>query len=73
MWKVATPGSPADSPEMGWRRSSACDSNACVEASAGSRTVMLRDSTRPFGGVLVVAPDVWRQLLAGIRRGRWDR
>jgi hypothetical protein len=58
---------------MGWRRSRFCDSNACIEASAGTRTVMLRDSTRPCGGVLVVAADDWRQMLAGIRAGRWDR
>jgi hypothetical protein len=34
---------------------------------------MLRDSTQPFGGVLVIAHAGWRQLLAGIRAGRWDR
>lgn len=50
----------------GWKRSSRCDSSACVEMWPGHATVWVRDAT---GAVLVVDRDAWRDLVTSVRRG----
>lgn len=53
---------------MGWRRSSRCESNQCVELSAGSTRVAVRDSTNP-GEWLTASFADWREFVAGLRAG----
>jgi hypothetical protein len=54
---------------MEWRRSSRCDSSACVEVAwAGPTTVWVRDSEDPDGPVLEFDPQAWEQFIDWIRR-----
>ncbi|WP_406182409.1 DUF397 domain-containing protein [Streptomyces sp. NBC_01006] len=47
--------------EVAWTKSSysASDSNDCVEVAQTPGTVLVRDSKRPDGGRLAVAPAAW--------------
>lgn len=58
--------------EVGWRRSSRCDSGTCVEVSGAAATVAMRDSKDPDGPVLKFAEVVWRGFVADVRAGRYD-
>ncbi|WP_326554796.1 DUF397 domain-containing protein [Micromonospora sp. NBC_01813] len=55
--------------DQGWRRSSRCDTNACVEAAATSAGVELRDSADPAGPRLEFGPGDWRAFLRGVAQG----
>jgi hypothetical protein len=55
--------------DQGWRRSSRCDTNACVEAAATSIGVEVRDSADVGGPQLGFGPAGWRAFLAGVTRG----
>ncbi|MGH3297370.1 MAG: DUF397 domain-containing protein [Trebonia sp.] len=50
-----------------WRRSSWCDSGACVEAAAQDEAILLRGSIDPDGPVLVMPHAAWRDLTARIK------
>lgn len=57
---------------VAWRKSSRCDSNACVEVAQLGGEVAVRNSTRPefkltFDGAS------WHGLLDELRGGRFDR
>lgn len=54
--------------DQGWRRSSRCDTNACVEAAATMSGVEVRDSADPGGPRLAFGPGGWRAFLAGATR-----
>lgn len=64
---------PSTDPSRGalaWRRSFACNGNACVEvAFVDGGTVMLRDSKDPDGPVLSFDTDEWSAFVAGVRSG----
>ncbi|MFV2016976.1 DUF397 domain-containing protein [Micromonospora sp. LOL_023] len=55
--------------DQGWRRSSRCDTNACVEAAATSAGVELRDSADPAGPRLEFGEGGWRTFLRGLAQG----
>lgn len=51
-----------------WRKSSHSGGNGdCVEVADFGRTVAVRDSKDPDGGVLRFGPDEWTAFLEGIR------
>lgn len=52
----------------GWRKSSRCDSSACLEAWLRDGEVAVRDNTRPEVQLTVDGAG-WRGLLREIRRG----
>ncbi|MFE2479387.1 DUF397 domain-containing protein [Streptomyces sp. NPDC059389] len=56
-----SPSSSNDCVEVAWTKSSysASDSNDCVEVAQPPGTVLVRDSKRPDGGRLAVAPAAW--------------
>ena len=55
-----------------WRRSSRCDSNACVEVAHASGEVLLRDSKDPDGPRLSFAAAQWSAFLDGVKDGQFD-
>lgn len=56
-----------------WRRSSRCDSSACVEvANLGGDIVAIRDSKDPNGPILRLTQGEWSAFVKGIRHGDFD-
>ena len=55
--------------ELIWRKSSYsnADNGNCVEVSASSGIMAVRDSNAPASGDLILPPSAWRALLAALR------
>jgi hypothetical protein len=56
-----------------WRKSSRSSSGNCVEIASLAGVIVVRDSKNTRGPVLTFGPQGWRQFLAGIRDGEFDR
>jgi hypothetical protein len=55
-----------------WQRSTKCEQGACVEVAGLGETVGLRNSTLPE--VAISFPvDSWRDFVAGVQAGEFDR
>lgn len=52
-----------------WRRSSLCDSAACVEVTLIGEDIAVRDSKNPDGPILKFTREEWIAFQAGIRNG----
>ncbi|MFI1676772.1 DUF397 domain-containing protein [Streptomyces sp. NPDC020607] len=54
----------------GWRKSSAsgASDDECVEIAWTGRTVLIGDSARPRGAIVVVSPEAWVVFLASVSR-----
>ncbi|MEV1290546.1 DUF397 domain-containing protein [Micromonospora sp. NPDC049679] len=52
-----------------WRRSSRCDTQACVEVRPDGDHVDIRDSAQPDGPLLTVTADAWRHFQSAVKRG----
>lgn len=59
-------------PTLIWRKSTRSDSGGCVEVALANGIVFLRDSKRPSGSVLSIAPRVWAALIAEVRYSAID-
>ena len=58
---------------LNWRKSSASgDKDDCVEIAAAGRSVLVRDSQAPSGGMLVLDSHEWRAFLRRIVDGELD-
>ena len=55
--------------EPHWRRSTYCDTSACVEVARASEHVSVRDSKDPEGPVLTFPNAEWAQFIRAIGRG----
>jgi uncharacterized protein DUF397 len=55
-----------------WRRSTRCDTNACVEVARTASGMAIRDSERPAGPILEFTNSVWSNFIGGIRAGDFD-
>jgi hypothetical protein len=55
-----------------WRKSTRCESNACVEVASLGESVAMRDSKRTDGPVLVFTAQAWHDFLAAARDGEFD-
>ncbi|HET8684599.1 MAG TPA: DUF397 domain-containing protein [Micromonosporaceae bacterium] len=55
--------------QIKWRRSSWCESNACVEVGRGRGRVVVRDSTDPDGPVLSFPPQEWAAFVDWLKHG----
>lgn len=56
---------------MDWRKSSRCESSACVEVGLADRAYV-RDSKLVDSPVLSFNPADWRGFLTGIKSGAYD-
>ena len=64
-----------DSSHLGgldWRRSSKCDSGACVEVADLGTLIMIRDSAGDGYLPIAVSRPAWRDFLTGVRAGTFD-
>ncbi|HEU0240967.1 MAG TPA: DUF397 domain-containing protein [Micromonosporaceae bacterium] len=57
--------------DVGWRKSSRCESNGCVEARQVGAEFRLRDSVTP-DPVLRLTAEQWAGFKAAIRSGAFD-
>jgi hypothetical protein len=46
-------------PASPWRKSTACESTACVEVAAGSGAVYVRDTVNRAGATIACTPAAW--------------
>ena len=68
---VTEPGE-ATVASLSWRRSTRCDSSACVEVAAvGADRVAVRDSKDADGGYLLFPGAAWSRFLDAVRRGEF--
>jgi Domain of unknown function (DUF397) len=55
-----------------WKKSSRCDSSACVEVAQLEQHVGVRDSKDPDGPVLTFSSGAWSSFVAGVRAGDFE-
>ncbi|MBN1172743.1 MAG: DUF397 domain-containing protein [Micromonosporaceae bacterium] len=56
--------------ELAFRKSSYCESGACVEVGGSAAFAFVRDSKDPGGPALAISRGGWDQFMASIRTGR---
>jgi len=59
--------------EVTWRRSITCEGGACVEVAATEDAVMVRNSAEPYEALVTVSHAEWREFLARLKAGTFDR
>ena len=55
-----------------WRRSSRCETGACVEVAHIDCTIAIRDSKDVDRPVLTFSQGEWAAFVAGVRNGEFD-
>lgn len=55
-----------------WRKSSYCNSSACVEVACVTDHVLIRDSKDPDGPTLRFSLAEWREFLLGLRNREFE-
>jgi len=61
------------STQPGWRRSSYCSTNGCLETSfAEAGEVLVRDSKVADGPILVFSAAAWQDFAASVRAGEFS-
>ena len=53
--------------DLHWRRSSHCESNACVEIAVDGDHVLMRRSTDPDGPILSFTRSEWDAFIAAVK------
>ena len=61
-----------EQPYLAWRKSSASDTQGCVEVAVAAGSVLVRDSARRDGAVLRFPPAAWSAFLALARTRERD-
>lgn len=56
-----------------FRRSSYCDSGACVEVAQTKNGALVKDAKNPDGPVLSFKPDSWKAFTAGVQQNVFSR
>ena len=59
--------------ELVWRRSSTCESGACVEVARTDDAVLVRNPANPGDTPVTVRHAKWQEFLARVREGAYDR
>lgn len=62
-----TPGGPGNN---GWRKSSRCEANNCVEVAIGDHRAGVRNNASPHDQLFFAAP-AWRSFLDAVRGGEF--
>ena len=57
---------------MDWRRSTFCESGACVEVASLDGMIALRDSGGPNGPIIWCDPIGWRSFIKRAKNGDFD-
>jgi hypothetical protein len=57
-----------EEPRIAWRKSTASNSNGCLEVAVVNGAVLIRDSVDRDGVVLRLSPAAWSELVARARR-----
>jgi hypothetical protein len=57
---------------LAWRRSTKCESAACVEVALSDGSVLVRHSRHPAGPVLQFSADEWQAFCAGVKGGEFQ-
>jgi hypothetical protein len=52
--------------QLTWRKSSSCESSACIEVAVGVDRVYLRDSKDPNGAVLIFSHAEWAEFVRSV-------
>jgi hypothetical protein len=60
-------------PAAVWRKSSASQSDDCVEVAFVGHSILVRDSKDPAGPFLTFTPAEWSAFLAGVENGEFER
>jgi hypothetical protein len=55
-----------------WRRSSRCETGACVEVTRVHGMIAIRDSKDVDGPVLTFSPQEWAAFVAGVRNSEFE-
>lgn len=58
---------------LDWRRSSRCDSGACLEVARVAGGVLVRNPDDPQAGPLTFSAAAWAGFIADVRKGRFAR
>ncbi|WP_117211823.1 DUF397 domain-containing protein [Allorhizocola rhizosphaerae] len=59
--------------ETSWRKSTKCESSGCVEVAEAGQMILVRDSKNPHGPTLSFTRSSWRDFVAAIRDGAYDK
>lgn len=57
---------------LDWRRSTRCDTSACVEVAITGQGVALRDSKDPHSPILRFSRQEWEAFVAGVNNGEFS-
>jgi predicted secreted Zn-dependent protease len=63
---------PLDHKSLIWRTALSCDGGACVEVAADRNLILMRNSRRPGGPLLVYTPAEWHEFISGVKQGDFD-
>jgi hypothetical protein len=55
-----------------WRRSSSCESGACVEIASLGQSIAIRNSESPEGPVLTCTSQQWEVFVAAVQDGAFN-
>jgi hypothetical protein len=58
--------------DLTWRKTTRCDSAACVEVARSNGNVYVRQSNDPDGPFLIIPEDAWEGFLRAVRAGTFD-
>jgi Domain of unknown function (DUF397) len=56
-----------------WYKGRPCESGACVEAAAADDAVLIRSTAHPDDAPFTMSRDEWREFVAGVKDGLFDR
>lgn len=66
-------GAPANLSLRWWKSTYSSESANCVEVAVVQDSLMVRDSKDPNGPTLSYSVAAWREFIAEVRRGNFDR
>jgi hypothetical protein len=59
--------------DLNWHVSSFCDGGQCVGVARQGKSVLVANTSNPAGAISEFTADEWRQFLAGVKLGDFDK